>query len=73
MLFIFLISGMYKINFLVKSFLSMFVFFVLGIVFANAQVKTITVNLSNTPSSISVKKTPLKYNKDFAYSFVFDD
>ncbi|MEI6579059.1 MAG: InlB B-repeat-containing protein, partial [Eubacteriales bacterium] len=40
-----------------------------------ADTKTITVNFKTnpTPGSVSVTKTPLKYNKGFAFSFTADD
>lgn len=33
----------------------------------------IIVTFSSAPSSVSVEKAPLKYNKDFAYSYTMDD
>jgi hypothetical protein len=33
----------------------------------------ITVTFDAAPSNVSVKTAPLRYNKDFAYSFTFDD
>lgn len=33
----------------------------------------VTVTFDSIPSSVSVEKAPLKYNKDFAYSFTLDD
>jgi hypothetical protein len=39
----------------------------------NTKTIVITFNSNPTPGSISVVKTPLKYNKDFAWSYSFDD
>jgi hypothetical protein len=61
-----------KFNLFIKGLFTFVILFG-SIVFVNAETKVITVNLSNTPTSISVEKAPLKYNKNFAYSFVFDD
>ena len=49
----------------------MFWFLFLGNTFAATS--TVTVTFDQTPSQVSVKKAPLKYNKDFAYSFTYDD
>lgn len=38
-----------------------------------ADTSTITVTFDNVPSQVSVKKAPLKYNKNFAYSYEYDD
>ena len=38
-----------------------------------AATSTVTVTFDQAPSQVSVKKTPLKYNKNFAYSYVYDD
>jgi Putative peptidoglycan binding domain/Chitobiase/beta-hexosaminidase C-terminal domain len=35
--------------------------------------KVITVTFATTPTTATVAKTPLKYNKDFAFSFQMDD
>ncbi|MCX6756111.1 MAG: hypothetical protein NTX85_02120 [Candidatus Nomurabacteria bacterium] len=35
--------------------------------------KVITVTFATTPASPTIIKTPLKYNKNFAFSFQFDD
>jgi hypothetical protein len=34
---------------------------------------TIVIKLSQPPDSVSIKAAPLKYNKDFAFSFTLDD
>jgi hypothetical protein len=34
---------------------------------------TLTVTFNNPPTSVSVEKAALRYNKDFAYSFILDD
>ncbi len=34
---------------------------------------TLTVSFNNPPTNITVEKAALRYNKDFAYSFILDD
>jgi len=63
----------FSINHSIKVLFSFFILLLFGVVFVHAETKTITVTLSNTPTSINVHKAPLKYNKDFAYSYIFDD
>lgn len=41
--------------------------------FANTGNKTITVTFDSAPSTWDVTKAPLKYDKNFAWSFVMDD
>jgi hypothetical protein len=63
----------FSINYSIKVLFSFFILLFFGAVFVHAETKTITVTLSNAPTSINLTKAPLKYNKDFAYSYIFDD
>ncbi len=38
-----------------------------------SNIKTITITFATTPTFSTVSKAPLKYNKDFAWSYSFDD
>ncbi|MBP6856437.1 MAG: SH3 domain-containing protein [Candidatus Pacebacteria bacterium] len=64
----------HKPTFLQITFLALFSFATL---YTNARasetIKTITVNFATAPTTYTVTKLPLKYGKDFAYSWTFDD
>ena len=58
-----------------RVLMSVFLLFISTFVFAqsNVGVNSVTVTFSAVPSTFSVQKAPLKYNKDFAYGMHLDD
>ncbi|MCF7834423.1 Ig-like domain-containing protein, partial [Candidatus Gracilibacteria bacterium] len=56
-----------------KSLLSILIFCFFSLIYTNAQTKTITVTFDSNISTGTVIKAPLKYNKNVAYSFTYDD
>gem|GEM_PF-1165410 len=58
-----------------RILMSVFLLFISTFVFAqsNVGVNSVTITFSTVPSTFSVQKAPLKYNKDFAYGMHLDD